>query len=1091
MKKVLFVFLSLFVILNVAHSQRMIKGSVTDKSGSPVIGANVVAKGTTTGTVTDVNGNYTLNVPDGVGAIVVSYTGYNTQEIALGASNMVDVSLREGIVLGETVVTALGVTREQKSLGYSVQQVSGDEISAAKTTSVIEALSGKVAGMQVVKSSGAAGAATRIVLRGPTTFNGDNEALIVVDGIKISNAENHSERSLGGIANSNRGIDINPNDVESISILKGGAASALYGAEGANGVLLITTKKGKNSNGKINVDVNSSISFSEANKFPELQGKFGQGTGGAYRAPSTGQSGSWGPAIDTLYFDGATNNPFDKNGNIVGQSNPLAKTKFTPYDVYDFFQTGVAYNNHLNISGGTDILNFKVSLGNTSEEGIVPLNTFDRTNFGASLGSDLLNNKLHLTANANYINSYGRRVQQGSNISGLMLGLLRTPITFDNSGGFGEDAINQRDAIYQPNGRQRNYRGGGGYDNPYWVVVNNPFNDNVNRLIGSIKASYDFHKWFTLGSNLGVDNYSDNRVQSFEINSRGFPAGRIFDDTYIYRSVSWYLTGSGNGSISDKLTLGYNAGTQIYKTNLTNNYIQGDGFSFPGFPNLANASTISTVRALTNTKAFSIFGEASLGFDNFLYLNVTGRQDWLSTLIDPAKPFDAADIAVFYPSVSLGFIFSEKWKSDFLDFGKLRLSYAEIGAGAPSAYLTSTTFVVPPTSGTVNDLNDGWTNGIGFPFNGSVTGFIKDNVLGAFGLKPSTSKEFEGGLELKMFKNKVGLDLSAYQRNSVDQIVTVPIAASTGYQRATINSGELETQGVDISLMLTPVSNANFNWNLGFNFTKWKTEVVSIAEGVNQIYLDGFQGSSIYNLGPETDANGKTTIFEYGQIYGGAWLRDANGNRVIDDDPNSDYYGYPLADPIQRHIGNPNPDFLLGISNSITYKNLNLSFLFDIKSGGQMWNGTKGALTFFGRSKLTENRGSTTVFDGVNGHFDANGNLELSNKVNDIEAVLDQAWYQDNGGGFGVVAEDFIEDASFVRLRNISLTYDFTSHFRGNKFIKGASLTISGQNLWLDTDYTGIDPETSLVGSNSNGQGLDYFQGPNTRSYTVGVGLKF
>ncbi|MEP6645452.1 MAG: SusC/RagA family TonB-linked outer membrane protein [Saprospiraceae bacterium] len=1090
MRKFLLFFSLLLMTLELS-AQKVVSGMVTDGKGTALIGANIQVKGTSIGTVSDFNGNYNITVPAGSDVLVISYTGYATHEMTVTNAGNMNVLLEEGVVLGETVVTALGITRKEKSLGYSVQQVNSDALVENHATSVLEALEGQVAGLQATKSNGNAGAPTRVVMRGPSTFNGNNEAIIVVDGVRVNNAENHSERSLGGVSNSNRAIDINPNDVESVTVLKGGAASALYGAEGANGVLVITTKKGKNTQGKVNVDFNTSLSFSEANKFPELQNKYVQGTGGNYRSPATGQSGSWGPAADTLYWDGASGNPFDANGNIVGQSDPNAQKKFVPYDNYNLFKTGMTYNNYLGFSGGTDIVNFKISAGNTTEDGITPLNTFKRTTVAASLGTNLMHNKMHLTGNANYINSGGRRIQQGSNISGLMLGLLRTPISFDNSYGHGSDAVDFRDAIYQPNGKQRNYRGGGGYDNPFWSIVNNPFRDNVNRLLGSFQGSYDFSQWFTLGLNVGLDSYSDNRTQSFELGSRNFPTGRIFDDTYIFNDQDWYLTASGRGSLSDKFGLDYTLGTNLNRQNIVNDYIQGDGFSFPGFPNLANAGSISTVKTLTNSKSASVFGSASLSFNDILFLNVTGRQDWLSSLIDPSRALNLSDIAVFYPSVSLGYIFSENVHANFLDYGKLRVSYAEVGAGAPAAYLTSTTFVVPPTAGTVNDLNDGWTNGIAFPFNGSVTGFEKDNVLGATKLKPSTTKEIELGLDLKMFSKRVDLDLSVYKKNSVDQIVTVPIAASTGFQRATINSGELETKGIDVNLTLTPVRTIDFNWDLGFAFTKWKTNVLSIADGVNQIYLDGFQGSSIYNLGPTTDANGKKTIYEYGQLYGGAWLRDGQGNIVIGDDPTSDYYGYPLADPLQEHIGNPNPDFLLGINNHLRFKNLSLSFLFDIKSGGQMWNGTKGALTFFGRSANTLNRGSEKVFTGVNGHFDVDGNLVLAGKTNDISAVLDQGWYQDNGGGFGVVSEDFIEDASFVRLRNVALSYDFTKMMKNHKVLQGATLTLSGYNLWLHTKYTGVDPETSLVGSNSNGQGLDYFQGPNTKSYTVTIGLKF
>ncbi|MBK9272617.1 MAG: SusC/RagA family TonB-linked outer membrane protein [Saprospiraceae bacterium] len=1092
MKKIYLVFLLFFTVLGVMEAQRMVKGTITDNSGSPVIGANVVVKGTTIGTITDVNGMYSLSVPEGTTMLVVSYTGFKTKEVNLGVSNMVDISLEEGVLLQEAVITALGISRGQKSLGYGVQSVTGDEITQSNTVSALEALSGKVAGLQAIKSSGNAGAPTRMVLRGAKTFNGNNEALLVIDGVRISNAENHSERSLAGVSNSNRGIDINPDDIESVSVLKGGAASALYGAEGANGVIMITTKKGKNSAGKLNIDFNSTARFSSYNKLPEFQNKYLQGVNGLYNGPATGQSLSWGPLADTMFWDGATTNPYDQNGNLVGASNPDARTKFSPYDKYDFFQGGSTYNNNISFSGGTELLNFRLSAGHLSENGITPLNNFKRTNIGGNMGSKLVNNKLNLNFRFNYINSGGQRTQQGSNISGLMLGLLRTPMSFDNSNGYGADAITRREAIYLPNGRQRNYRGGGGYDNPYWVVRNNPFNDNVNRLLGGISLSYEFHNWFTLGTNLGMDNYADNRVQSFEINSRSFPAGRIFDDTYLFRNLDLYFTASGKGALSNDFSLEYTLGSNLYESQLTNNYIQGDGFSFAGFPNLGNASTISTVRTLTNSKTLGFFGNASLGFRDYLFLNVTGRQDYLSSLVVPDEPVDLGQISVFYPSVSLGFVFSELVKIPKMDFGKLRLSYASIGAGAPAAYLTSTNFTVPPTTLTINDLNDGWTNGIGFPFKGAVTGFIKDNALGATDLVPSLANEIEGGLDLRFFNNRLNLDVSVYRRNVTNQIVTVPVSASTGFQRATINSGELETTGADISLNLVPIKTANFDWNLGFNFTKWKTFVLSISDDVDQIYLDGFTGSAVYNLAPEKDANGKIIRkFEYAQIYGGAWLRDNNGNLVIDDDPNSFYYGKPLADPLQRVLGNPNPDFLLGINNSFTYKNWNLAFLFDIKSGGDMWNGTRGALTFFGVSKETENRGEKKVFDGVNGRIDANGNIVITETKNTIETTLDQDWYTDNGGGFGIVAEDFIEDASYIRLRNIALTYTFPRNIAKLGLLRDASITLSGQNLWLSTKYTGIDPETSLVGSNSNGQGLDYFQGPNTKSYGVTLNLKF
>ncbi|MCB0567878.1 MAG: SusC/RagA family TonB-linked outer membrane protein [Phaeodactylibacter sp.] len=1108
MKKLLMVLPMVLLAFTLAVAQRTITGTVTDDQGTPLIGASVLVKGTTSGTVTDVEGAYSLNVPKDRNTLVYSYTGYSTLEVELGASNVLDVTLQEGVTLETAVVTALGVERQEKAIGYAVQEVGGGELEETNAVSFIDALSGKAAGVQVTQASGAAGAASRVVLRGQTSFNGNNEALIVVDGVRLDNSENHTERSLGGVANSNRGMDLNPNDIESVTVLKGAAASALYGVEGARGVVLITTKKGASGKG-IKIDFTTRYTLSEVNKLPEFQDQYVQGISGEWLGPETGWPLSFGPRADTLFWDGS-DYQYDKNGRIVGQSDPSAQTPFKAYDnAGDLYQTGRMWTNNLSFSGGNDVSNYRFSFGRTDQTGIVPKNTYERTNVGLAAGARLLDNKLDISGSVNYVKTAGRRIQQGSNTSGLNLGLFRTPISFDNSNGT-SDPADSPEAYVFPNNRQRNFRGGGGYDNPYWLINLNPFFDNVNRMYGSFRAAYTVDQWLTFSGTFGTDFYTDNRTQEFEVGSRNVPAGQVIEDQWNYFHTDIYLNVLGNGNLTDDLTLSYNLGTNLWNKRNKNNYIQGDGLNFFGYRELSNAQSISSLIDNFNERNFSLFGSLDLGYRSFLYVTLTGRNDWLSTLVAPSKAFNAGDISVFYPSASLSLVFSELIDSRALSFGKARVSYGQVGGGAPAAYLTDTYYTVPNTTGTINSLNDGWTNGILFPYKG-IGGFTYNALQGNANLTPSTTTDIEFGLDLRFLNNKLRLDASYYTRESKDQIIPINVANTTGFQRSVFNSGLLNTKGGEVILGITPVKTPDFSWDLNFNFSKWKTTVEALPEGVPNQYLDGFTGTSIYNIAPDKE-NG--IVYEYGQLYGGAFQHantpdgrsfdaslpyNPNGALIIDDsgspDPNADdyntNYGYPLVDPNQRVIGNPNPDFLLGINNTLHFKGLSLSFLFDIKQGGDIWNGTKGAMVYFGTSKLTEDRDPLNA-DGYSDYANATNVFEgikaSDGSANDIRTPLDENWYTGNGGGFGAVAEHFIEDGSFARLRYASLSYNFGDMING---LSDLTVTFTGRNLVLITDYTGVDPETSLVGSSSNGQGLEYFQMPGTRSYALGLNVKF
>lgn len=1098
MKYLNLVILALLVSIGTMMAQSTVTGTVSDEDGSPIIGANVLVKGSVPviGAITDLDGKYSIELPQSYKSLTFSFVGYATQEVEVNGQTTIDVTLMEGVEVDDVVVTALGVSKGEKALGYAVSTLDGEEVAGANTTNMLNGMTGKISGVQITNASGSAGSSARIVVRGQTSFNGNNEALMVVDGVRINNSESHTERSLGGVNNSNRGIDINPNDIESITVLKGAAATALYGAEGARGVVIITTKRGKGSKNLKNgiaVDFNSTLTFSQVNKLPELQSTYAQGISGDYLGPETGWLASWGPSIDTLRYDGDTDYEYDPNGRIVGQNDSSATSNaVTPYDnLSSFFQTAAAFRNDLTISGGGDVASYRLSFSNLNEEGIVPNNDFGRTNIGLSSNASFLDSKLTVGTSINYINSGGTRIQQGSNISGLMLGLLRTPATFDNSGGV-DDPVNNPDAYYTSTGTQRNYRGGGGYDNPYWTVNNTLFNDRVNRVFGSVQAAYKFNDWATLSTNIGTDVYSDNRVQDFEIGSRAFPGGRVIDDQINYRNIDAYLNLTGNGYFGEKHNLSYNVGINHYENYTQNTTTQGDGLAFEGFVNLANASTITASNIVNRERNFGMFASVEYGYSNFLYFTATARNDWLSSLVAYDLNGDiansAGDVSVLYPSLSSSFIFSELLpQNDILSFGKFRVSFAQVGGGAPAAYQTSTAFT-PNATGTINQLGDGYTNGILFPFNG-LTGFTFNALAGNPNLTPSRTSDIEAGLDLRFLKGRVNLDVSYYNRTSRNQIIAVSVAPTTGFQRAVFNSGVLTTNGVDIELNTTPVKTKNFVWNLNMNFTSWNSIVTELPENVENQYLDGFVGTQVLNLEGE----------RYGMLVGGAWMRanDADGTGFDEDLPyNPDgalildsLSGYPLVDPIQRIIGDPNPDFLMGITNTLNYKGLELSFLIDIKQGGDMWNGTKGALTFFGMSDITEDRDLPTA-DPTTGSLNFEGFDQEGNAVSRT-VLADENWYLGDGGGFGDVAEHFVEDASWIRLRQLSLTYNFGQKFLAKTPLRGLSLSFIGRNLLLFTPYTGIDPETSLVGSGSNGQGLDYFQMPNVRTFAFSLGVQF
>jgi len=1081
MKRFVFVLsLLLFAGFNLLQAQDVqVSGSVTSADdGSALPGVSVVVRGTTIGAVTDFEGNYSITVPDASATLVFSFVGMLSQEIPIEGRTVINIVLESSATaLDEVVVTALGMTRTEKSLGYSVQSVESEEISKANTTDIINSISGRTAGVQITSSSGSPGASTYMTIRGAASITGNNQPLFVVDGMPIITGRggtattNRVGSSVGGTGSSSRSIDINPEDIASMTVLKGGAATALYGLRAANGAIIITTKSGERAGQKMQVDFHSSVGFDKVSQLPPRQMEFVQGNNGNWIG---GFSRAWGPNADSLQYDTTTEPDYkwDENGMIVGQSDPNANgIPIQMYDAYDFFQTGITVNNRLSVTAGNDKASYYFSIADLEQTGVVPSSQFGRTNVRLN-STARLTKWLKVGTNMAYSNSRANQIQQGSNVSGVSLGLFRTPPSFDNSAGY-----------EFPDGSQRNYRNGGGYDNPYWTVNKNYFDENVDRFVGNTVMTFTFTDWFSASYNLGIDTYTERGKDVIAINSRGAPTGAIEERSLTSRQINSDLLLNFQKSFGDfdaKLTLGNNLFDTYYKG------VWGDalGLEIPGFYQLSNSADNQTGTYQSQYRTAGIFADVQLAYMDMLFLGATGRNDWATTMPEE-------NVSAFYPSVSLGFVFTELAAlkgNSIISFGKLRGSWAQT-ANIATPYNTTNYFY---SAG----AGDGWTNGVGFPYMGT-TGFNVNYTLGNPDLRHETMESFEVGADFRFINNRLGVDFSYFQNTNSDLLLSVPIAESSGYGAVYQNAATMESKGIEISVNARVIE-GEFSWDILANFTKMTNTVVSLAEGVESIALGGFTI-------PQTRA---VAGREYGSIYGNDWYRDPVSNAVLINDNPSDAYrdGYPMTDTRQMvPVGDVNPDWTANITNTLMYKGVRLSFMFDIKKGGWMYNGTGFAMNYFGVHERTANREvyytpegtidfdqtpaeNLVVFDGVYGSVDSDGNPVSSGVDNVSPVVLDENWFEGYGSNFGGGAQTAsMEPSDWVRLRELTLAYSIPVN---KKVVKSAEVYFTGRNLWLSTPYTGIDPETNLQGA-INGQGMDYFNMPGTKTYTVGVKVSF
>jgi TonB-linked SusC/RagA family outer membrane protein len=1035
-----FIVALLFLPQLLLAQSRTVSGTVTDERGAPLASVSVVQRGTNTGTVTTETGTFTITVTGASPVLQFSYAGFQPQELPVGNSDTYNVTLSAAGTLSEVVVTALGITRERRSLGYSAQGVSAEDLTRNRQPNIVNALQGKVAGVQINATGGAPGQGARIIIRGITSLdpNRSFQPLFVVDGIPIDNGTDvGGAGELRGL--SNRAADINPDDIESINILKGGAATALYGLRASTGVVVITTKSGRA--GKVRASVTSTFGTEEVNKYPDVQTRFTQGFVGAQsRVPEYDPASfwpSWGPAI--------------AEARQADPTHPAAI--FNNYK--QGYQRGHFFRNTVNLSGGTETAVLAGSFSQLSHEGVLPFS--DYKNYSARVNGDLkFSSKLRVGASLNYINSGGDRVNADRYNEQLTYWSPRWDVM---------DYIKE-------DGTMKTY--GPDNDNPVYIASTNRYRDNVNRVIGNTHLTFTPLKWLSISYRAGADVFNDARIHTapgpkglvgerhpFGDNEFGFVEEyrinkRILNSTAIV---------SFNNQITKQLSSSFKVGHDLYDEKLRSHYTYGDTLVVPDFFNVRNAKRVTGRDSVMNYRIIGLFGDWTLSWSDYLYLTLTGRNDWTSTLPKENRSF-------FYPSASLSYVFSQNFAlPDWMTFGKVRASVAKIGKDA-LPYATSTGYTIE--------------TGIG-----GVLPFTLSDVTGDIGLRPefTTSREF--GAEIRFLKNRIGLDVTYYNNTSKDLITPVAIPVSSGFDKITLNAGSIRNRGVEISVDGSPVRTSDFNWNVRVNYSRNKSTVLEIYPGLTEIVM-GTQFGYLSSGVTQKLIPGQPVGSLFGRSYARYYGTDKEDEMFIDQGRPVviGANGFPTINTKQMYLGNSQPKWIGSIFNEVEYKNFSFSLLFDAQQGLQKYNQMANFLAAFGIAKYTEDRTETRVFEGVLADGTPNTKVVYLGQGKGPDGA-------DYGNGFyrnvfRGVSENFVEDASWIRLRSASVAYSVPRTILSKtKIITGASLSLTGNNLWLHTDYTGFDPESS---SNSSGSVVDAFAGftyPATRSYIVTLNLTF
>ncbi len=1090
-KNLLLSLLGVIMSFAVMAQGKKITGKVTSSDdGSGLPGVTVQVKGTSKGSQTDIEGNYSIEAPAG-STLVFSFVGMNTQEVKLGNQSVVNVSLgADTKQLSEVVVTAIGIQREKKALAYAVSNVNAESLQQRSEPDALRALNGKVPGVNIISGGGAPGQATRITIRGANSFAGNNQPLFVVDGIPFDNSVNATDGFNQNTVTSNRAYDIDPNNVESMTILKGAAASALYGSRAANGVVVITTKAGsKNAKKGLEVTYNSSYSTEKISTVPDYQNSYTQGSNQTYNGGFIGNWGSAFPAevdrinqalgferyskiIDGNYAAGYVPNPL--TGVAYGAARYKtafpefldASGKATPYELkpYDiiggFFRRGSVVENSFNISSTGDKTTISAGASRMTNQGIIPNSGADRTtlNFG---GNATLANKLNLSGNVNYVNTNQNSPQSGAsffadygsgNAGSIYSRLFYLPRNFDLNGLPFENPVTGANVFYRA------------LDNPLWTAKYNTYTSKVNRVFGNMALTYDVTPWLNLTAKGGVNTYDETRRDVFRPGGTAVPLGQVTRRNITNTELDFTFLASANKDISEKINMrllaGFNA-NQRYK-NIASTL--GQTVIDPNLLILGGTNTQFASEFQSKRRLYGFFAEYGASYNNYAFLTATIRNDHSSTL-------PAANNSYFYPSLSGSFIFTEAFKlpTNILSFGKVRANAAKVGKDAdPYQVFTSYNFAVQY-------------------YNASpISATRLPATLSNANLKPEFTTEYEIGTELQFFKNRIGVDLAYFNRVSTDLIVTARIPTSSGFDFKATNAGKIINRGWELGLNLVPVKlNNGFTWNSFIAYTRLRSEVVDAGPS-GELFLGGTGLSSTGTM----HRNG----FPYGMIYGSRNARDDQGNVLI-----SPTTGLPLQEPTSQILANPAPKFTVGWTNTLTFKGFNLSVLMDYRHGGSMFSATAASLLLRGQLKFSEDREGMRVIPGILGDPQTYKPLldETGKTIkNTIPMTAFQSHFSNGYGAYGA-DETNIYDITTIRLREVSLGYNIPKTLlkKALPFIGGMRVSVSGRNLWFKSPnmLTGLnfDPEVLSNFADSNIQGFDLGAAPSTRRFGANLSVSF
>lgn len=1035
---------------------KTVTGTVIDQAGQGIPGVSVAVKGTNMGEYTDIDGKWTLKVtPKDV--LIISFVGMKTQEIRVGKKTVINVTLVEDrVAVDEVVVTAMGIKRSEKALGYAATTVKSDELTAVKKSDVMSSLTGKVAGVQISASSSDPGASNSVIIRGVSSLNGNNQPLYVIDGVPMNNSTVSSGDQLNNGFDYGSGSNmVNPDDVAAVTVLKGAAATALYGSRAANGVILITTKSGKKGERGLGITVSSSVQVSDLLRLPDFQNEFGMGWDGHH---TTIENGSWGPRLD---------GSLRLWGNIYDVDNSQKLKPFVAQEdnIKDFFEYGIKYQNSVSFSGATDNTSYYASYSNVNDDGLVPgaYDTYNKNTF--SVKGDHKFNRVKLSTAINFGEQKNKYASTGQGLT-MINSLYQTPrdISIIGLEDYKTDPFDQLDYYFTP------------YSviNPYMALADSQNEFRQQKIYGKVQAEYNVNEKIDLTYRLGYDA-TDNEAKRARKEYRTTPgtpnAGSVDEKGYVHKEMSRLREMNHDlfGTYNDEFDMfklnvvaGFNANERTYSfvgTTVT-------GLDIPDYFDLSNSPSTPVVDEYSSKRRLiGAFGSAEISYNELLYLTLTARNDWSSTLPEDNNSF-------FYPGTTLSFVFSNLFEGtlkDLFTFGKARVAYGKTGNDA-GVYMVDPYYLKSVVTNAFGDIS--------FPLGGK-NAYEYGNTLGNPTLSPEITTEFEFGLNFALFNGRIVFDGSYYNKKSDKQIFALGMDPASGFSSQNINLGEIQNKGYELMLSVTPVETSDFRWDMSVNYTHNEGEVLSLPEEMGgEITLYRF-GTSSATTSLVARVGGPIGEFKVTMPK-----LDPNGNIIVNEET-----GRPIADAELQYVGDVNSDFEMGISNKFTYKGLSLGFDIDIRQGGLMYSRTKSISYFTGNALQTlfNDRNPYIIPNSVVETINSEGETVYVENTNPI-SIADLGEFADDG--MARLSREFLIDRSYVKLRNVTIGYNLPKKWISKLSLQNVKFSLYGNNLllWTPKDNSFIDPEVTSFGNDLTSRFGEYSANPTTRK--VGFSLQ-